>query len=228
MMATPRVGEGLLDRLFAEGAHEFVPESPQAVSVTAGFAIAKAGAAAAQAGGRFVLCATKAEAQEYGSLYGLGLGALDLSPSSAAVVQVRREKEALWAAEEALGSKAVRAVVLWLPRQPRLYDFSGSRRLKLRAQQAGALLLTVCPPAVEAASAVTARWRLGPLPSRSAGEPSPAKMPLVGPCRLRLVLVRGLGLPPQCWEIEYDAPGHFGVAQSLCHRAPAKAHDAAA
>jgi protein ImuA len=171
-------------------------------------------------------CALARSAQERGSLYGLGLAAYGVPASSLVTVAAKREKDALWAAEEALGSASAGAVMLWLSETERLYGFTASRRLKLRAETSGCLLLTLRHWAAQGPTAVTARWRIAPATSQS-GLGVPSAVPLLGPPRLRLTLERcGSGefqawhmkSWQKTWEMERDASGRFGVVQNVEHR----------
>jgi hypothetical protein len=57
------------------------------------------------------------------------------------------------------------------------------------------------------------RWRVTALPSRSPGKHG--KFNFLGTSRLQLRLERMAGLPPQSWEIEFDATRHLHVAPLL-------------
>lgn len=120
-----------------------------------------------------------------------------LNPARLLVARAPHGLDALWAAEEALRSGAV-AAVLVEPRSPP--GLTPVRRLQLAAE-AGAergparpfcLILT---SEGGTAAAVETRWRADPLPGW-ATDPRPGG----GPARWRFALVRDKAGPPAAWD----------------------------
>lgn len=99
--------------------------------------------------------------------------------------------ELLWAAEEALRSPDVAVVVAEAATVP----LTAARRLQLAAEAGGATGLLVAPEPAVGAHAI---WRITAAPS------SPAAAGSVGATRWRVDLVRGRGLAPTSWEMEWN------------------------
>ncbi|MDX2266446.1 MAG: hypothetical protein NW215_15915 [Hyphomicrobiales bacterium] len=212
----PRLDKSLFDvRLFANGLHEVACETPRAYAAAMAFALAAAGIS--NKAGKPLLMATLAgEAQEHGSLYGPGLQALGIDPARLCMVTVDREKELLWAAEEAASCAALGAVVVVLARREKLYGFTVSRRLKLRQEKSGVPLFIVRQASSDA-TAATARWHIACLPSRGVIAPH-SSVPLVGAPRFSVRRDACAGLPPQTWEVELDASMGVRMAAPLSDR----------
>jgi protein ImuA len=155
------------------------------------------------------------EAQERGQLYGHGLAALGIAADRTVVVTAAKEKELLWALEEALISGAFGAVIGALGKEERLYAFPQSRRLKLRSAETATPLFLLRHWQSTGATAANGRWRVTALPSRSPGRHGDFRLP--GPSRLQFRLERMSSLPPQSWEIEFDATRHLHMAPLLEH-----------
>jgi protein ImuA len=155
------------------------------------------------------------EAQERGRLYGPGLAAMGIAAERTVMVTAAREKDLLWALEEALTSGAFGAVVGALGKEERLYAFPQSRRLKLRSSETATLLLLLRHWQSGGATAANGRWRVTALSSRSPGKHGDFSLP--GPSRLQLRLERMASLPPQSWEIEFYATRHLHMAPLLEH-----------
>jgi protein ImuA len=167
------------------------------------------------AGESLCICMLASEAQERGRLYGHGLTALGIAAERTVIVTAAREKDLLWTLEEALTSGAFGAVVGALGKEERLYAFPQSRRLKLRSCETATPLFLLRHWQSGGATSATGRWRVTALPSRSPGRHGDFRLP--GPSRLQLRLERMGSLPPQSWEIEFDATRHLHMAALLEH-----------
>src|SRR5690606_5937805 len=77
------------------------------------------------------------EAQQLGLPYGPGLLHFGFDPDALVMVRAGSMAELLWVAEEALGCRAVAAVVGDIGKPSKVLDFTASRRLSLRAAEAG-------------------------------------------------------------------------------------------
>ncbi|RUT29359.1 hypothetical protein EMQ25_14665 [Arsenicitalea aurantiaca] len=105
------------------------------------------------------------EAQEAGLPYGAGLAHFGVSPESLLICRVESVVELLWAIEEAALCRAVAAVIADIGRPHKALDFTASRRLSLRAADAGSTVLLLRYGTGREASAARFRWRLSPAPS---------------------------------------------------------------
>ena len=84
--------------------------------------------------GPLIWIATHKALTETGHLYGSGLHAFGLPPERLLIVQTAKEKDALWAAEEALGLGDALSVVLNLQTSAKGLSLAATRRLHLRAE----------------------------------------------------------------------------------------------
>lgn len=201
--------------LFANGLHEMVCET--AADHAAATAFALAATTAANSTRKPLLITTLAgEGREGGVLYGQGFQALGIDPARVCMVTVDREKELLWAAEEAASCAALSAIVVMLGRREKLYGFTASRRLKLRHEKSGVPMFIIRHNSGDA-TAATARWHVAARPSRGVITPR-SSTPLLGAPAFSVRLERYAGLPPQTWEIEIDATTGMHMAVPLSDR----------
>lgn len=90
-------------------------------------------------------------------LHAPGLVAFGIDPGRITKVTLEAEKDLLWAMEEAITSNAIAAVVgvLW---SEKYYNFTASKRLRIRASEAGIPALLVRPHRANGASAADMRF----------------------------------------------------------------------
>ncbi|WP_416898745.1 MAG: ImuA family protein [Minwuia sp.] len=156
----------------------------------------------------FLWCQSAMGADERGRLYGPGLAARGLDPSRFLFVTARREKEALWAMEEALTSGAVAGVA----GEIEALGMTETRRLQLAAMKGGAMALVLRGPVGDRApAAALTRWRAEPAETAQRGFPFLSRS---GAC--------GAACPAN-WMVEQDAETfHLALAPALADR-PARA-----
>lgn len=106
------------------------------------------------------------------SVFPPGLTMFGIEPDRVVFAELNKERDALWAAEEALRSKAVSAVVADIAN----IDLTASRRLQLAAEHsgAGAFLLRINPKSISS-SACVSRWQV-----KHAASVAPDGLPGVG------------------------------------------------
>lgn len=124
-----------------------------------------------------------------------GLAALGLDPAHLLLIEAGGT-DALWAAEQALRSPALAAVVAVLP----MLDLAAARRLQLAAEAGGTLGLLLRPGggARPAPTAARTRWRVTPLPGRGGAAHR------LGAPRWRLDLLLARGGRPASWHATFD------------------------
>jgi hypothetical protein len=203
------------ETLLTRGFHELLGAAPGDECACLGVALSMSRQACSMSDKSLCVCMLASEEQERGQLHGHGLTALGIAVERTVVVTAVREKELLWTLEEALTSGAFGAVVGALGKNERLYAFPQSRRLKLRSEAAGMPLFLLRHWQNGGATAAKGRWRVAALPSHSPGKHGDFN--LLGPSRLQLRLERMASLPPQSWEIEFDATRHLHMAPLLEH-----------
>lgn len=104
------------------------------------------------------------EARDTGLPYGAGLASFGLDPATVVLTRTETITELLWAIEEAVGCRAVAAVVADIARPHKALDFTVSRRLSLRAASAGSSVFLLRYGEGREASAARLRWRVEPAP----------------------------------------------------------------
>jgi protein ImuA len=170
------------------GLHEVLGDEPGA---SLGFATLLLGRAQAALSGRSLLwIAPDPDA------YPPGLASLGLDAARLILVRAPRPADALWAAEEALRSPAIAAVLLLGPTP----DLTAARRLQLAAETGGGIgiLLRETPEENGPGVALT-RWRVSPRPASAA---TPHHL---GDPAWEIRLLRARGGRPGAWLAEWDA-----------------------
>jgi protein ImuA len=180
-------------------------EDPAAVT---GFAARLAAALSAE-GGETVWVLRR------GDLYAPGLAGLGLDPARLLFVTVRRDADALAAAEDALRASGIAAVAA----EVEALDLTAGRRLQLacertgatglilrrrRALRAGTRPLGGAPPERAEATAAATRWKIAPAPS----QPEQPGFTGLGPPRWRVELERCRGGRPGSWIVEAGDGAH--------------------
>ncbi len=144
-------------------------------------------------------------------LHGPGLMAFGIDPGRLTKVTLKREIDLLWALEEALDCPFVAGVVgvLWAEK---LYNFTASRRLSLRAKKSGVTALLLRSHRATGASATASRWRI-------AAQPSP---PNGHQAQWRVDLCKSSNGAEHNWDVVWNHEAiRFDLAARLAHRAPA-------
>lgn len=176
-----------------------------------GFALAQARGLLTSARQAVLYLQMVSEAQEMGLPYGPGLFSFGFDPDALVLIRPANIVELLWAAEEALACGAVAAVIADIAGQPKVLDFTASRRLSLRADANGASMFMLRYGAWREASAAHLRWHLQPAPS---GEMEwDARAP--GETRWRARLEKGViaDRQEQEWMLEWTQNGFQSVTE---------------
>lgn len=193
--------------VFPTGAiHEFLSTGAENAAASGGFAAGLAASLMARGGACvWMSCGRK--------VFPPALKAFGIEPDQLIFVDLKKEKQALWAMEEALKCEGLAAVVGEL----REISFTASRRLQLAVEHSRVtgLLLRQDPRQLNPIACV-ARWRITPLPS----EPG-ANMPGLGFPRWNVELSKVRNGRPGIWQMEWSA-GRFHPLERLM---PALQHD---
>ena len=132
---------------------------------------------------------------ESGAPYGPGLDEAGLAPERLITVAAVREREMLWAMEEALRCRAI-AAVIGETRSTRL-DAVATRRLSLAAAGSGAFAVLLRATPGEEHSAAATRWIVS-------AAPGARSLHGLGPPRLRVRLVRNRRGHLGSWTLELN------------------------
>ncbi|MDB5621641.1 MAG: hypothetical protein JWR39_204 [Devosia sp.] len=211
----PLAGAGL--------SHEIFADERRNSGAVLGFALGQARSLLGGARQAVVYLQMLAEAQEMGLPYGSGLQVFGLDAAALVLIRPANMVELLWAAEEALGCRAVAAVVAEVAGQPKILDFTASRRLSMRAQSGGASVFLLRYGRWRESSAAHLRWHVAPV--LSAPTPFDARAP--GASRWSARLEKGaVGQSHRGeWMLEWTENG-FQAQQTAGAGWDANAHDA--
>src|SRR5215831_8869414 len=135
---------------------------------------------------------------ENGAPYGPGLDGIGIAPERLITVAAARERDVLWAMEEALRCRAVGMVIGEM--RPRDIDLVATRRLALAAAAGNALGLILRTAPDDGPSAAATRWIVGAAPSLDAERGHG-----VGPPRLLARLVRNRRGHLGAWIVEWNS-----------------------
>lgn len=169
--------------------HEFCSTSPENSAATGGF-VSGILSSLMHKGGVGIWISS------YRSIFPPALQIFGIAPEKVIFINLTKEKEILWATEEALKCEGLAAVVTEIQE----LSFMTSRRLQLATEQSGVtgFILRHHPRSINTTACIT-RWKITPLPSELNG------LPGVGfPCwNVELLKVRN-GKPGN-WPIEFAA-----------------------
>ena len=170
--------------------HEFVSEGPESAAATAGFiagllgSLMKNGSAAVWIG----LSRT---------IFPPALKIFGIEPERIVFIDLQKERDVLWAMEEALKCEGLAAVVAEMPE----LNFTASRRFQLAVEQSrvtGFILRN--NPRYLNTNACVSRWEIKPLPTESYDE-----LPGLGFPRWNVELLKIRNGKPGNWQIEWAA-----------------------
>lgn len=141
------------------------------------------------------------------SLFPPALKTFGVEPDRVIFVDLHREKDVLWAMEEALKCGGLAAVI----GEVQELSFTQSRRLQLAVEQSrvtGFIIRSDLPKL--SATACVARWKITHLPSELE-----AGMPGVGFPRWNVELLKVRNGNPGTWKIEWQAGGFMPVGENV-------------
>lgn len=129
-------------------------------------------------------------------------------------VEARDARDALWAMEEGVRCSALSCVIGELWGDPRVLDFTATRRLAVAAERSGTPCWLVRLGGTANLSGARMRWRIASAPSLT--NSLDARAP--GTPAWDAELFRARGSPPGRWSIAHDA-GRFHLAAASGDRA---------
>lgn len=199
-----RIGLGPIESAFPNGVfpigsvHEFMGSTPEQVAATCGFVGGLLAALMRQGGICLWICAS-------GTLFPPAIHTFGVEPDRIIFVHVKRDRDTLWAMEEALKSEGLAAVVAELHEM----DFKQSRRLQLAVEKSRVtgFVLRSNPLGV-GNTACAARWQIRPLPSQTV-----SGLPGVGFPRWQVELLKVRNGNPGCWTMEWSGDRFAPVVQ---------------
>lgn len=168
--------------------HEFCCEDSESASATGGFISALLSSIMMQDGFSLWISASR-------TIFPPALKSFGLDPEKIIFVDLCKEKDVLWAMEEALKCDGLAAVVA----EMKELSFPVSRRLQLAVEQSHVtgFIIRSNPRSLNTTACIT-RWRIRPIPSVLE-----EGMPGVGFPRWNVELLRVRNGKPGSWEIEW-------------------------
>lgn len=169
--------------------HEFISTGAENAASTSGF-IAGILASLMRSGGASIWISSA------GTIFPPALKSFGIAPDKIIFINLKKDKEILWAMEEALKCDSLSAVI----GEIKELSFTNSRRLQLAVEQSHVtgFILRDKPRNLNITACVT-RWKISPLP----GELQ-AGMPGVGFPRWNVELLKVRNGKPGNWEIEFS------------------------
>jgi protein ImuA len=198
------IGSAFPHGVFPVGAlHEFLTDGPVNGAASGGF-ISGLLAALMASGSVAVWISSQGSSRK---VFPPALKFFGVDPGRIIFFDLKTEREALWAMEEALSCEGLAAVV----GEIREVNFTASRRLQLAVEQSRVTGFIIRDsPRTHHAIACAARWRLTSL----ASEPEPG-MPGLGFPRWHIELERVRNGHPGSWQVEWLAGRFHTVIQEV-------------
>ncbi|MHA4739612.1 ImuA family protein [Dyadobacter sp. MSC1_007] len=198
--------EGVFPRV---GMHEFVSNSPEQTAATSGFMAALAGKMMKEDG----LCVWLGR---HRTVYPFALSQFGVSPDRVIFVDLKKDKDLLWAIEEALKCDALSAVV----GEIKELNLTESRRLQLTVEESRVTgLLHRVAPRLSNPVAAVCRWRISPLPGAS-----DLVLPGIGFPRWQVTIEKVRSGEPGSWRLEFRDGSFELITESVSfHQYTAKA-----
>jgi len=194
--AGPTINTGILsleasfpEKVFPTGViHELISYSPEEKAATTGFMGGLLGRMMQQSGACLWISTRR-------TIFPPALKIFGIAPERIIFVDLSRQKEALWAIEEALKCKSLAGVVGELPE----LSFTESRRLQLAVEKSRVTgFIHRYKPKAENTTASVTRWKIKPLSSETT-----EGLPGVGFPRWEVQLVKVRNGVPGTWQIEW-------------------------
>ena len=175
----PTLPSGLVQEVYADGARDS--------GASLAFALTQAKSLLTTQRSTIYYVQLANEGKHFGLPYGPGLSWFGIDPEKLVIVRVADMTEFLWATEEATACRAVAAIIAEVKGNPKLLNFTASRRLSLRASANRVSLFMLRYGPRRESNAGHLRWRV--MPHRSARNPFDDRAP--GNARWHLKLERG-------------------------------------
>lgn len=184
---------------FPTGAlHEFISTRPECTAAIGGFIAGLISTLLASGG----VCVWVSYTRR---IYPPALKRFGVDPDRIIFIDVQREKDVLWATEEALKCSGIAAVIC----ETRLLSFMESRRLQLAIEQSHVTGFIMRKDVKQlTTTACTARWTVKPLRSSLR-----AGMPGVGHPRWQVELLKVRNGSPGSWNVEWKNKQFMMVAE---------------
>jgi protein ImuA len=188
------IEEAFPNAVFPLGAvHELIASRPEDMAATTGFIAGLLASIMHNSGAVIWISSSR-------SIFPPALNTFGVSPDKIIFIHLKKEKDILWAMEEALKCKGLSAAI----GEVQDLSFTASRRLQLAIEQSRVtgFIIRRNPRSLNT-SACLARWKITSLPSEL-----PGGMPGVGFPRWNVELIKVRNGRPSNWQLEFAA-GRF-------------------
>lgn len=182
--------------------HEFFCSGAEDISASAGF-IAGIVSAIMQKGGVVIWISSSR------TIYPPALKFFGVEPEKIIFIFLQKEKEILWATEEALKCEGLAAVIAETPE----LSFTASRRFQLAVEQSRVTGFIIRNHPKNFATACVTRWKISPLPSYAEDG-----LPGVGFPRWNVELLKVRNGTPGTWQLEWA--GSFKLISKVASITP--------
>ncbi|HYF71023.1 MAG TPA: Error-prone repair protein ImuA [Ohtaekwangia sp.] len=180
--------------------HEFLANSLEDCAVTEGFLAGLLSSFLSKHGTLLWISASR-------KLFVPSLTPFGISPERFIFIDVAKEKDVLWAMDEALKCKSIAAVV----GEVKEVSFNESRRFQLAAEQSQVTGFLVRHNARKVnTTACVSRWKISTLPSEAIDT-----LPGIGNPRWHVELLKIRSGKPQCWDIEWTEGKFVSINQTI-------------
>ena len=207
-----------------EEANPILPGKPRLVELFADFRDAGAiGFALSQVplGGSVLWVQERMAALETGRPFGRAFARFGGNPERLLLACSRNAADLLWTMEEGLRCSSLSAIIGEVYGDPRVLDFTATKRLAIRAERQGVHVFLIRFQGSATLSAARQRWNIHSLPSA----PHPYDNCAPGAPRWHAELFRARGLRPGVWEACYDrAAHHLDLVSPFPHSALGEAN----
>lgn len=206
LSAVDKTGLGFVQTAFPNGVfpkgaiHEFINAEPEHAAASGGFIAGLLKSLMIHRGACLWISCSR-------TIFPPALKAFEVDPELVIFVDLKREKDVLWATEEALKCDGLAAVIA----EVKEITFMQSRRLQLAVEKSKVtgFILRSDANKITATSCV-ARWKITPLPSELEDD-----MPGVGFPQWNVELLKVRNGNPGSWKIEWSDKGFVPIEEAI-------------
>lgn len=188
-------GLGPMNRAFPQGSfplaaiHEFISSGPESAASTLGFISALISPLMKKGGAGIWIGSS-------GKIFPPALQQFGIEPARIIFIDLKKEKDLLWAVEEALKCHGLGAVVAEIP----ALSFTASRRFQLAVEQSQVTgFIHRSNPRMLNTNASVSRWKINPLPTETYDS-----LPGLGYPRWNVELLKIRNGKPGAWQLEWS------------------------
>jgi protein ImuA len=192
------LGLGFMEEAFPNGSfplgavHELISEGAESIAATAGFISGLLGGLMKNGGAAVWIGSSRI-------LFPPALKAFGIHPDQIVFIDLQKERDTLWAMEEALKCEGLAAVIGEIPE----ISFTTSRRFQLAVEQSRVtgFVLRSNPRNLNT-NACVSRWKIKPMPTYTEDD-----LPGPGFPRWQVELLKIRNGKPGIWQVEWSARG---------------------